>query len=134
MTLQQGMSHQNLESYELKEDGILVYRHRVYVPNDQELKILLLSEMHKVPYDGHPGYHKTIVMVKKQYYWPAMKNEVTNFIARCLEFQKVKAEHRHPTGLLQPFPILEWKWEVMTMDFITKLPTTTKQHDSIMVV
>jgi hypothetical protein len=43
-------------------------------------------------------------------------------------------EHRHPTRLLQPFPILEWKWEVVTIDFITKLPRTMKQHDSIMVV
>jgi hypothetical protein len=51
-----------------------------------------------------------------------------------LECQKVKAEHRHPAGFLQPLPIPEWKWEVVTMDFITKLPRTTKQHDSIMVV
>jgi hypothetical protein len=48
--------------------------------------------------------------------------------------QKVKAEHRHPTKLLQPLPIPEWKWEVVTMDFITGLPRTSKQHDSIMVV
>jgi hypothetical protein len=36
--------------------------------------------------------------------------------------------------LLQPLPILEWKWDVVTLDFITKLPRTTKKHDSIMVV
>jgi hypothetical protein len=46
----------------------------------------------------------------------------------------VKVEHRHPTSLLQPLPILEKKWEVVTIDFITKFPITTKQHDSIMVV
>jgi hypothetical protein len=63
-----------------------------------------------------------------------MKKEVADFIARCLECQRVKAEHRHPDGLIQPFPILEWKWEVVTMDFITKIPRTNKQHDSIMVV
>jgi hypothetical protein len=63
-----------------------------------------------------------------------MKKEVVDFIARCLECQKVKAEHRHLAGLLQPLPILEWKWEVVTMDFITKLLRTKKQHDSIMVV
>jgi hypothetical protein len=59
---------------------------------------------------------------------------VANYIARCLERQKVKKKHIHPTRLLQPFPIPEWKWEVVTIDFITKLPKIVKQHDSIMVV
>jgi hypothetical protein len=51
-----------------------------------------------------------------------------------MECQKVNVEHRHPTGLLHPLPILEWKWEVGTMDFITGLPRKNKQHDSIMVM
>jgi hypothetical protein len=90
--------------------------------------------MHKVPYAGYPGYQKTIVIVKKQYYWPGMKNEAVGFIAICLECQKVKVEHRYPTSLLHPLTILEWKWEVVTMDFIIKFPRTAKQHDYIMVV
>jgi hypothetical protein len=90
--------------------------------------------MHNVPYAGHLGYQKTITTVKSQYYWPDMKKELADFIAKCLECQKVKVEHRHPVGLLQTLPIPEWKWEVVTMDFITKLPRTNKQHDSIMVV
>jgi hypothetical protein len=63
-----------------------------------------------------------------------MKREVADFIARCLECKKVNVEHRYPTCLLQPLPILEWKWEVVTMDFITKLPRTSKKHYYIMVV
>jgi hypothetical protein len=90
--------------------------------------------MHNVPYVGHPGYHKTIKVDKSQYYWIGLKKEVADFIAKCLECQKVKVEHIHPVGMLQPLPIHEWKWEVVTMDFITKLPKITKQHDSIMVV
>jgi IS30 family transposase len=46
----------------------------------------------------------------------------------------VKVDHRHPVGLLHPLPIPEKKWEVITIDFITKLPKTTRKHDSIMVV
>jgi hypothetical protein len=59
---------------------------------------------------------------------------VVNYISQFLECQKVKRKHRHPTGLLQPLPISEWKWELVTVYFITKLPRIVKQHDSIMVV
>jgi hypothetical protein len=51
-----------------------------------------------------------------------------------LEFQRVKVEHRQPSRLLQKLPISVWKWEVVTMDFITKFPRIRKQHDVIMVV
>jgi hypothetical protein len=63
-----------------------------------------------------------------------MKRDIIEYIARCMECQKFKAENMHPTGLLQHLTILEWKWEVVTMDFIRGLPRTGKLHDSIMVV
>ena len=46
----------------------------------------------------------------------------------------MKVEHQNPSGLLQPLPIPEWKWEVISMDFITRFPIHMRQHDYIMVV
>jgi hypothetical protein len=126
VTLQQGMSQQKFEGYELREDEILIYRRKVYVPNDRKLKSLFFPDMHKVPYAGHPNYLKKIVAFKKQHFWLGMKKEVDNFIARCLKCQKFKVEHRHPTSFLQPLPIPEWKWEFVTMDFITKFSRNFK--------
>ena len=63
-----------------------------------------------------------------------MKRYIIEYITRCMEWEKVKAKNRHPVGLLQPLPIPEWKWEVVTMYFITGFPRKNKQHDSIMVV
>jgi hypothetical protein len=63
-----------------------------------------------------------------------MKKYVFDYISRCMECQRVKHEHIHPMGLLHPLPIPEKKWEVVTIYFITKFPTTTRQHNSIMVV
>ena len=63
-----------------------------------------------------------------------MKKDVAEYIAKCMECQRVKVEHRHPAGLLQPLPIPEWKWEVVTINFITKFPWSSNRHDSIMVV
>jgi hypothetical protein len=132
--LHQGDVQQKLKEYEIKEDGLLMHNNRIYVPSSRELRNLVLKEMHDVPYARHPGYQKMITVVRSQFFWPRMKKDVADYIARCMECQKVKSEHRHLVGFLQPLPIPDKKWEVITMDFITGLPKTNKQHDSIMVV
>ena len=71
---------------------------------------------------------------QKAVFWPRMKKDIAEYISKCMKCQHVKVEHQHPTGLLHPLPILEWKWEVISMDFITGFPMTWRQHDSIMVV
>eukprot|EP00253_Pinus_taeda_P027064 PITA_27064 len=122
------------QGYEIKTTGILYYKERIYIPNHAEIKEKILNEHHKSPYEGHPGYQKLITAVRKECYWPGMKKEVMDYLARCIVCQQVKAEHQHPAGLLQPLPIPEWKWEVITIDFITGLPKSKKGNDSIMVV
>jgi len=72
--------------------------------------------------------------VNKLYYLSNVKKEVAELMARCLHFKQVKAECKHPGGLLQPILILEWKWEVISMDFITILPRIMSEHDYIMVM
>ena len=63
-----------------------------------------------------------------------MKKDMAEYISRCMKCQQVKVEHQHPVGLLQPLPVPKWKWEVISMDFITGLPMTWRHHDSIMFV
>jgi hypothetical protein len=125
---------QKVEYYELGFDGIPMYRNIIYVPNSPKLSSTILKEMHNVPYVEHPGYQKIVLAVKSQYYWPGMEKDIVEYIVKCLVCQKVKARNRYPDGLLQPLPSPEWKWEVVTMDFITQFPRTRKKHDAIMVV
>jgi hypothetical protein len=84
----------------LKEDGILMYKGKVYVLNSSELKDTTIKEMQNESYVGHSRYHKIISVVRNQYFGLRMKKEVANYIAGCLECQKVMTEHRTPTGLL----------------------------------
>eukprot|EP00253_Pinus_taeda_P001534 PITA_01534 len=93
-----------------------------------------MDEFHVSHYAGHPGYQKMMIAIRKDYFWPGMKKNIAEYLARFLECQQIKVEHQHPTGLLQPLPIPEWKWEIISMDFITGLPKTKKNNDSIMVV
>jgi hypothetical protein len=116
------------------EGGLLTYKNRIYIPDCDDLKRFILDELHKRPYSGHPRYPKMITTTRKQFYWPGLNKYIAKYLAKCTECQQVKAEHRHPVGLLQPLPIPELKWETISMDFITGLPTSTKQNDSIMVV
>ena len=63
-----------------------------------------------------------------------MKKEIATYVARCDTCCQVKAIHLKPAGLLQPLPILGWKWEEISMDFIIGLPTTQKGNNSIWVI
>ena len=57
--------------------------------------------------------------IKKQFWWNAMQREIAQYVAKCLVCQQIKIEHQRTAGLLQPLPIPEWKWEHITMDFVT---------------
>ena len=63
-----------------------------------------------------------------------MKRDISEFVSKCLVCQQVKAEHQVPSGLLQPIMIPEWKWDRITMDFMTSLPLTPKRKDAVWVI
>ena len=68
------------------------------------------------------------------YWWPGMKKDIRRFVSECLTCQLVKAEHQRPAGLLKPLPIPEWKWENVTMDFVTGLPRSARGSNAIWVI
>ena len=82
----------------------------------------------------HPGSTKMYRTIKENYWWFGMKKDIAKFVFRCLVCQQVKAEHRKPLGTLQPLPILKWKWEHITMDFIVGLPRTQIDYNAIWVI
>ena len=56
--------------YSLNEKVLLLYKDRLYIPSVPKIKLLILNEIHKTPYSGHPGYLKTITMLRKDYFRP----------------------------------------------------------------
>ncbi|GKF38565.1 reverse transcriptase domain-containing protein [Tanacetum coccineum] len=63
-----------------------------------------------------------------------MKAEITTYVSKCLTCAKVKVEYQNSSGLLVQPEILQWKWENITMDFVTKLPKTETGQDTIWVI
>nr|GFD25793.1 transposon Ty3-I Gag-Pol polyprotein [Tanacetum cinerariifolium] len=56
------------------------------------------------------------------------------FVSKCLICQQVKIKHQRASGLLQPLNIPVWKWDEISMNFVTGLPRTQRRHDAIWVV
>nr|GEV83543.1 hypothetical protein [Tanacetum cinerariifolium] len=122
------------EPFEVRSDGTKCLEGRVWLPLFGGLRDLIMLESHKSKYSIHPGSDKMYQDLKKLYWWSNMKADIATFVSKCLTCAKVKAEHQKPPGLLQQSKIPVWKWERITMDFITKLPRTPSGYDSIWVI
>ncbi|XP_071933774.1 uncharacterized protein [Coffea arabica] len=120
--------------FKLGSEGVLRFRDRIVVPADEKIRKEILEESHRSKYTIHPGVTKMYHDVKGLYWWEGLKKNVAEFVQRCLICQQVKAEHQKPSGLLQPLEIPEWKWEHITMDFVTGLPRSQKGFDTIWVI
>ncbi|GJU88186.1 putative reverse transcriptase domain-containing protein [Tanacetum coccineum] len=97
-------------------------------------RTVIMHESHKSKYSVHPGLDKMYQDMKKLYWWPNMKADIATYVSKCLTCAKVKAEHQRPSGLLVQPKIPEWKWDNITMDFVTKLPKSPQGHDTIWVI
>nr|GEV20423.1 hypothetical protein [Tanacetum cinerariifolium] len=82
----------------------------------------------------HPGSDKMYQDMKPLYWWPNMKADIATYVSKCLTCLKDKAEHQKPSSLLVQPKIPQWKWDNITMDFVTKLPKTQSGNDTIWVV
>ncbi|GJZ10580.1 putative reverse transcriptase domain-containing protein [Tanacetum coccineum] len=72
--------------------------------------------------------------MKKLYWWPNMKANITTYVSKCLTCAKVMAKHQRPSRLLVQPNIPQWKWDNITMDFVTKLPKSSQSYDTIWVI
>ncbi|KAH0706534.1 hypothetical protein KY285_012312 [Solanum tuberosum] len=75
---------------------------RLCVPMVNELHERIMEEAHSFRYSIHPGSTK-----------------MYHDLRECPNYQQVKVEHQSPGGLAKNIELLEWKWEMIHMDFIT---------------
>ncbi|GJY43565.1 putative reverse transcriptase domain-containing protein [Tanacetum coccineum] len=122
------------KAFEIRPDGTRCIKNQSWLPLFGNLRDLIMHESHKSKYSIHPGSDKMYQDLKKLYWWPNMKAIIAEYVGKCLTCSRVKAECQKPSGLLVQPEIPMWKWERITMDFITKLPKTSNGHDTIWVI
>ncbi|GJV70137.1 putative reverse transcriptase domain-containing protein [Tanacetum coccineum] len=126
--------HGMINKLEPRVDGMLCLNNRSWISCYGNLRALIMHESHKSTYSIYPGSDKMYQDLKKLYWWPNMKSEIATYVNKCLTCAKVKAEYQKLSGLLVQPEIPQWKWENITMDFMTKLPKTAIGQDTIWVI
>jgi hypothetical protein len=130
----QKMKEKNPRDWSVQRESGIRFRGRLCVPNVAELKDEVMEEAHRTKFTVHPGGTKMYKDLRRNFWWNNMKRDISNYVSRCLTCQLVKAERIRKGGLLQPLKIPEWKWENISMDFVTDLPKTQRGNDAIWVV
>ncbi|KAF8110678.1 hypothetical protein N665_0080s0013 [Sinapis alba] len=120
--------------YQTASNVAILVNGTISVRNNQKLKEEIMRQAHKSKFLVHPGLNKMYRDLKRYYHWVRMKSDVVEWVSRCPTCQLVKAEHQVPSGLLQNLPIPEWKWDHITVDFVTGFPTTRNRKDAVWVV
>ncbi|KAJ9508220.1 hypothetical protein QJQ45_021599 [Haematococcus lacustris] len=101
----------------------LTGKDKVVVPNDSELRNHILQEMHDAVYSGHVDMNSTLERVSRVFWWNTMRADVRYYVSTCDACQRDKASTLKPSGMLNPLSIPDYRWESVSMDFVTKLPS-----------
>ncbi|GJR31314.1 putative reverse transcriptase domain-containing protein [Tanacetum coccineum] len=88
------------EKLEPRVDGTLCLNGRSWLPCYGDLRSVIMHESHKSKYSIHPDSEKMYQDMKKLYWWPNMKADISTYVSKCLTCARVKAEHQRPSGLL----------------------------------
>jgi len=104
------------------KDGLLWYQGKIWMPKDEGIRTTLRAKDHQPPQAGDRGTATTTELIKRQYYWPKIREEIKLFIKYCDTCPTTKGVRHAPYGLLQSHEAPDQRWKSMAMNFIIHLP------------
>src|SRR3954467_10010512 len=114
-------------------NGLIYKNHRLYVPGYEDIRKIIIEEIHQGMGGGHLGFKKTLEKVSRNYYWEKMAPSIERFIKSCDMCQRTKSSTLKPFGLLNPIPAPANKFDTRTMDFVMPLPVSEEGFDGLVV-
>lgn len=122
----EGLQQQGQHSLWYKGDALVI-------PDVPELRNECIAQVHDDPWAGHFGVTKTTKAAQQYYWWPGLARDVKAYVTTCASCQRNKPSNRKPGGLLRPLPVPGRRWDSVSLDLITHLPTTKAGNDAIVV-
>ena len=107
---------------------------RMYVPNNDSLRMHIITFHHDSPVAGHPGYQKTQELIERQYYWPGLASDIRSYVTRCDHCAHFKGSNTKPAGSAVPLQPSMMPWVDVSVDFITDLPLSNSFNSILTVV
>nr|CAH67116.1 H0502G05.7 [Oryza sativa] len=114
--------------------GLIRFKGRVWIGDNPTLQSKLLTELHSSPIGGHSGFPVTYRKLKQLFAWPKMKKMTKTFVQQCQICLQAKPDRARYPGLLQPLPVPEGAWQVISLDFIEGLPRSDHSNCILVVV
>jgi chemotaxis protein CheY-P-specific phosphatase CheC len=114
------------------ENGLLLYNNRIYVPQDDAIRLELLQQHHDSPLAGHYGTAKTSELLSRNYWYPRMHAHIKSYVTTCELCSRSKPSRHLKHGELAPLPVPTGPWKSVSCDFIVDLPLSNG-FDSILV-
>ena len=76
-----------------EEDKIIYMERRMYIPNSKKLKEKILQENHNSVDVEHLEQQRMLELIKQNYWWPGLKEDIKKYIQGCLKCQQNKVQH-----------------------------------------
>ncbi|QRW03187.1 Retrotransposable element Tf2 protein [Ceratobasidium sp. AG-Ba] len=114
-------------------NGLLIFKNKIYVPNNKSIRKEILASRHDNMAAGHPGQFRTLELVNRKYYWKSLKKSVNDYVSNCESCIRNKHSNQLPPGLLNPIELPSRPWDHINYDLITGLPES-EGFDAILTV
>jgi len=128
----QVMNKENSKTWE--EEGIIYKKGRIYVLNNKKLKEKILKENHNLVDVGHSGQQRMFDLIKRNYWWPGLKEDVKKYIQRCFRYQQNKIQHQKKLEELHSLEIPQGSWQKISINIIGPLPRSNGMDAIIVIV
>jgi hypothetical protein len=117
----------------VNQEGKLLWRQRLWVPEDEPIRTGIIQEAHLSVVTGHPGREETYRILATTWYWPGMSQDVRRFVRNCDSCRKSLPWRDGKQGFLRPLPVPDRTWQDLSVDFIVGLPPSSG-YTNLMVV